>query len=51
MLPPVTNTVRVGVCTFAVVLAESLGSRYSPEMASKANIGGKLAVDVMVAVR
>ena len=48
MLPPVTSAVRV--CTFAVVLAESHGSLYSPEMVSNTNIGGKLALDVMVDV-
>ena len=43
-----TSTVRVGAATLAVVSAESLGSRYSPETASKTSIGGKFALDVMV---
>lgn len=49
-LPPVTSTVRVGASTFAVVSAESLGSLYSPETASKTRIGGKFALDVMFVV-
>lgn len=49
-VPPVTRTVFVGASTLAVVSAESLGSRYSPETASKTRMGGKVALDVMVIV-
>jgi hypothetical protein len=34
----------------AVISAESLGSRYSPDTASKTSMGGKLAPEVMVVV-